>query len=219
MKQVVEAANLIKEKHDKIDVLINNAGGLTPERMENSQGVEMQFAGNYLGHALLTELLLPELKKAAPSRIVNVSSGAHSTGKIHFDDINLKNNYTAWRAYSQSKLAQVLSTYKLAEELKSFNITVNAIHPGAVKSGLTRGVPNIGKKIAPVIYKLIGISAEKGAKTIIYLATAPEVEGVTGKYFDNCKVKKSSKLSYDKMLQAKLGQITENMLKVFQPQS
>lgn len=92
----------------------------------------------------------------------------------------------------------------LAEELNPFDITVNALHPGAVKSGLTRGVPNIGKKIAPVIYKLIGISPEKGAKTILYLATSPEVEGVTGNYFVSCKAKKSSKLSYDKTLQLKL---------------
>ena len=214
LEQVRKAAKRIKEKHSHINVLINNAGRLTPKRMENSQGIELTFATNYLGHVLLTDLLLNELKAGAPSRIINVSSGGHGNARIDFDDLNLKNNFSTWRAYQHSKLAQLFFTYELAEQLQSFGITVNALQPGGVRTEAGKNLPPVGKFFARLLLPIFGISAEKGAKTTLYLATSSDVEGKTGKFFEYCRESKTSKYSYHLDIRKKLWEVTQELIKL-----
>ncbi|HEV2581163.1 MAG TPA: SDR family NAD(P)-dependent oxidoreductase, partial [Ktedonobacteraceae bacterium] len=180
---------------------------LTPD------GLEYTFATNYLAPFLLTELLLDVLKASAPARIVNVSSVAHTKGKIDFADLQGTQRYSFTKAYGQSKLAQVYFTYELADQLKGTGVTVNALHPGAVASNFNDGMKGIAHIIGAVIYKFIGISVEQGAQTTLYLATSPEVEGVSGKYFSDCKQTPSSRLSYDMAVRQRLWQVSEELIR------
>lgn len=193
-----------KKKYKTLNILINNAGVIVPSRQETSDGYELQFGVNHLGHFLLTNLLLDTIIKSAPARIINVSSGAHKAGKIHFEDIHLKKNYNLIKAYAQSKLANVLFTYELAERLKNTGVTVNTLHPGAVATqmGISRET-GFGTLITSIL-KPIFRSPLEGAATAIYLAVSEEVQHTTGKYFCNKKPIKSSKRSYDKALAKKL---------------
>lgn len=215
MNQVRAAAETFKAKHRRLDILVNNAGGITGRRKETSQGLETMFAGNYLGHCLLTKLLMDELKTAAPSRVINVSSVAHQYATINFDDVQSVKKFSSMKVYGQSKLAQILYTYELAEQLKEDRITVNALHPGPVNSGFKNGVDGFSKAIAYMVYALYSISPKKGAETILFLATSPETDSITGKYFDKCKEKPSSKLSYDVNIRKKLWEETERLLNEF----
>jgi NAD(P)-dependent dehydrogenase (short-subunit alcohol dehydrogenase family) len=203
-----------KKKHSKLNILINNAGVILPKRHETKDGFELQFGVNHLGHFLLTNLLLDLLVSSAPSRIINVASGAHKVGKIHFQDINLKNNFNLIRAYSQAKLANILFTYELSERLKGTGVTANCLHPGAVATqmGINRKT-GFGTLITKVL-KPFFQSPEEGAATSIYLATSQEVSNVSGKYFYRKKPVSSSKLSYDRETAKKLWQISENMTRV-----
>jgi NAD(P)-dependent dehydrogenase (short-subunit alcohol dehydrogenase family) len=203
-----------KKKYSKLNILINNAGVILPKRHETKDGFELQFGVNHLGHFLLTNLLLDLLVSSAPSRIINVASGAHKVGKIHFQDINLKNNFNLIRAYSQAKLANVLFTYELSERLKGTGVTANCLHPGAVATqmGINRKT-GFGTLITKVL-KPFFQSPEEGAATSIYLATSQEVSNVSGKYFYRKKPVSSSKLSYDRETAKKLWQISENMTRV-----
>jgi retinol dehydrogenase 14 len=167
------------QTYPRLDALVNNAGVYTSHREVTADGLERQFEVNYLSGFLLTHLLLDLLKKSAPSRIVNVSSTAHGGGTIRFDDLQGERRYWGFRAYSQSKLAQVLFTRELARRLEGTGVTVNACHPGVIRTNLAMG------GTSPVVrfVKMFLRSPEKGAETPIYLAVSPEVEGVTGKYF------------------------------------
>jgi NAD(P)-dependent dehydrogenase (short-subunit alcohol dehydrogenase family) len=202
-----------KEKYDRLDVLINNAGLTLNERIITPLGYEKTFAINHLGHFLLTQLLLETLKKSAPSRIINVSSAAHHTANLKFNDINQKSHYRGFIAYSNSKLANLLFTYELARRLEGTGVTVNALHPGFVKSNFGKGGRNKIFKALFVIARLFAISVEKGAKTSIYLASSPKVEGVTGKYFVKCKPVKSSDASYKLESQKRLWELSEHIFK------
>lgn len=201
-----------KEKYDRLDVLVNNAGVILPGRHETLDGYELQFGVNHLGHFLLTNLLLDLIIKSGPSRIINVASGGHKAGKIYFEDINLRNNFSMTRAYSQSKLANVLFTYELARRLREKNVTVNTLHPGAVASnmGINRDT-GFGKMITGIL-KPFFQTPLKGAETAIYLASSSEVEGITGKYFYKKKQVPSSKLSYDIDLARRLWDLSEEMV-------
>lgn len=211
MPDVRRAAMQFNSKYPKLDVLVNNAGGILHLRRETSQGLEAMFAGNYLGHFLFTELLLDKLKHAAHARIINVSSIAHNNSRINFDDLQSKAGLSG--AYGQSKLAQILSTYELADRLRDTGITVNAMHPGAVSSGFKDGVTGFRRAIAYAVYGLIGISPEKGADTIVYLATSPNVANVTGKYFIKRKAVPSKGVSYDVALRKRLWTESEALLR------
>lgn len=201
----------LKSKYKRLDVLVNNAGVILPGYYRTADGYELQFGVNHLGHFLLTNRLLELIISSAPARIINVASGAHKAGKIYFDDINLEKNYTFWKAYGQSKLANVLFTYELAERLKGSGVTVNCLHPGAVASrmGINRDT-GFGSFITGLL-KPFFQTTEEGAATAIYLATSPEVEGVTGKYFYRKKAIQSSKASYDKELAKKLWDLSEEL--------
>ena len=200
-----------KKKYKKLNVLINNAGVIVPKRCETSDGFELQFGVNHLGPFLLTNLLLETIVDSAPARIINVASGAHKTGKIYFDDVNLKNNYNLIKAYAQSKLANILFTYELSEKLKASEVTVNCLHPGAVATemGIDRKT-GFGRAISRIL-KPFFLTPLQGASTAIYLASSEEVKGVTGKYFYKKKPIKSSKLSYDKETAKKLWKLSEEL--------
>ncbi len=200
-----------KKKYRRLDVLVNNAGVILLGRQETFDGYELQFGVNHLGHFLLTNRLLDLMLISAPARIINVSSGAHKAGKIHFADVNLKKNYNVWRAYAQSKLANVLFTYELSERLKGTKVTANCLHPGAVATamGIDRNT-GFGTFITGLL-KPFFQTPEEGAQTAIYLATSHEVDGVTGKYFYRKSPIPSSKRSYDKDLAKKLWELSERM--------
>ncbi len=186
----------------RLDVLVNNAGVFMAKRQETADGFEKTFALNHLAPFLLTHLLLPPLLRAAPSRIVVVSSEAERMGKVHFDDLML-HNYGGWKAYGQSKLANLLFTYELARRLEGTGVTVNALHPGFV--GTNFGTNNGGfANLATKILKPFSRSPEKGAETAIWLATSLDVEGVTGKYFKDKETLTSKNISYDEGAQRRL---------------
>lgn len=206
-----QAAALFLEKYPGLNILINNAGVILPGRYETSDGFELQFGVNHLGHFLLTNLLLDTLISSAPARVINVTSGAHKIGKIHFDDINLKNRFNFIKAYGQSKLANILFTYELADRLQGTGVDVNCFHPGAVASrmGINRDT-GFGTTITRIL-KPFFQTPKAGASTGIYLATSEDVKGITGQYFIKKKAVKSSGLSYDKRLGKRLWEISEKM--------
>jgi len=190
--------------HDRLDALVNNAGVFRRRRNVTVDGLEETFAVNYLGGFLLTHLLLDLLKASAPSRVVNVSSSAHRGGRIRFDDLQGEGGYRGFRAYGQSKLAQVLFTYELARRLDGTGVTVNACHPGIVRTNFGRDDWPWAVHLVRPFFK----SPEKGAETPICLATSPEVADVTGKYFVNNKPRGSSRLSRDPQLARRLYDVS-----------
>ena len=210
-KEVRGLAKEFEARHDRLDVLVNNAGAIFSEYGETGDGIERTFAVNHLNYFLLTNLLLDELIAGAPSRIVNVSSGAHQGAELDFDDLGTRQNYGFMKAYGRSKLANVLFTYELARRLEESGITANALHPGAVATNF--GSNNAVWYARPVLalFRFFAVTPEKGAETSVYLASSPEVEGVTGKYFANKKPVSSSKTSYDREAAKKLWRVSEEM--------
>ncbi len=210
-------ADEFRQKYDHLDVLVNNAGALFNTRQETVDGYEMTFALNHLSYFLLTNLLLDMLKASAPSRIVNVSSEAHQSGHINFDDLQSQNyGFQGMQAYSQSKLANVLFTDELARRLTGTGVTANALHPGLVASGFGH---NNGR-LFDLIYKVVdlfAISPEDGAQTIIYLASSPEVRGVTGKYWIKNKVAAASTASGDEVVARRLWDVSLKLTDLPQP--
>lgn len=212
-KEVRRLADEVKAKLDRLDVLINNAGGVFQQRQLSVDGIEMTLANNHLSYFLLTHLLLDLLKKSAPSRIVNVASHSHYSGKFNFDDINMERGYSIMKAYERSKLGNVLFTMELAERLKGTGVTVNALHPGVVKTGIAG--KNTGKLVvwAWKVFEIYqgAISPEEGAKTSVYLASSPEVEGESGKYYADSKHKWHSKYSQTEGLKEKLWEVSAKL--------
>jgi NAD(P)-dependent dehydrogenase (short-subunit alcohol dehydrogenase family) len=211
LDSVRRMAEEFRKTHDSLQVLVNNAGMVRVRRSVTADGFERTFQVNYLSHFLLTRLLLDSLKKGAPSRIVNVSSASHYGGFIPLDDLQLTKGYGVMRAYGQSKLAQVLFTYELSRRLTGTGVTANCLHPGAVATNIW------GSAMGPLaaigkVSKLFLLSPARGAETPVYLASSPEVEGVTGKYFDEKREKKSSAVSYDEKLAAKLWEMSSAMV-------
>lgn len=195
-QEIRDLAQRFLTRHQRLDVLVNNAGAMFPERKESVDGIEATLALNYLGHFLLTNLMLDTLKASAPARIVNVSSRSHARAKIDFDDLQFRSGYTGLRAYERSKLAIILFTYELARRLQDSGVTANALHPGVVATDFARD----GGGMMSLIMRLFRfgfITPEQGAQTSIFLAASPNVEGITGKYFVKCKRVPSSPASYD----------------------
>jgi NAD(P)-dependent dehydrogenase (short-subunit alcohol dehydrogenase family) len=185
--------------HPRIDVLVNNAGVALNHRELTVDGVERTFAVNYLAYFMLANLLLPALRAAGRARIVNVSSNAHRRGRLDFDNLQGERRYSNIRMYSESKLEDLMFTYALSRRLAGSGITVNALHPGVVATEIWRQVP-----ILDFLSGWLMLSPEKGARTTVYLAASPDVEGVTGKYFDKCKPAGTIELSHDVVLQERL---------------
>ena len=200
-------ASDFKQRHDRLDVLVNNAGVVLRERSMTEDGFESTFAINHLGYFLLTNLLLDVLKKSAPSRIVNVASTAHKYGRLDINSWVTGRDYSTFGAYANSKLANVLFTYELARRLQGTGVTANCLHPGGVGTNLFRGLP----KFMQALIRLVTISPERGARTSIFLASSSEVEGVTGKYFARRRQQKSSEASHNKEAAHQLWEVSEGL--------
>lgn len=188
MKSTFLSSSLHKEEQ-RLDVLINNAGIFQCPYMKTEDSFEMQFGVNHLGHFLLTNLLMDLLKRSAPSRVVVVSSKLYKYGEINFDDLNSEKSYNKSFGYSRSKLANILFTRELAKRLDGTGVTVNVLHPGIVRTNLGRhiSIPLLGQPIFKFVSWAFFKTPEQGAETSLYLATSPDVEGVSGEYFGDCK--------------------------------
>ena len=211
--QVRQVAETFKRKYNRLDVLLNNAGGYFSRRETNKDGQEMTWALNHLNYFLLTDQLLDVLKASAPARIVNVSSGAHSMVKgINFDDVEYRQGYSGWTVYGQSKLANVMFTYELARRLDGTKVTATVLHPGFVATGFGHNNGGLMRTGMNVIQKIAAKRPEQGAETSVYLASSPAVEGVTGKYFSSKKETKSSAASLGIPAQQRLWELSEQMV-------
>lgn len=204
-------AREVKERFGRLDILVNNAGFISLDRQETKEGLERQFGINHIGHFLLTTELIDIMPPG--TRIVNVASGAHKSGKIHFDDINLLKGFNVFKAYSQSKLANVLFTRELARRLAGKGITVNCCHPGAVATnmGINRET-GFGKTITSLL-KPFFLTPEEGAETAVFLATDESVKEISGEYFYKCRIAKSSKRSRNMELAEKLYELSEKLVR------
>ncbi|MAH07101.1 short-chain dehydrogenase [Candidatus Pacearchaeota archaeon] len=211
-EDIRELAKKINEKYPKIDILINNAGCMSFGYNETKDGIETTLATNHLAYFLLTNLLLKNLKKSNDARIINIASDASKSGKINLNDLNLKQNYSTFKAYSQSKLANILFTYELARKLKNYkNITVNAINPGNVPNTKLGQGSNIYTNYIKTLPKSEILTPEEGTETTIWLATSNEQKNTTGKYFYKKQQIKSSPISYDLELAKKLWNISAGL--------
>ena len=198
-------------KHQRLDVLLNNAGLLVTKRRTTVDGIEETFAVNHLGYFLLTNLLLDVLRASPGARIVSVSSDAHRRGTIRWDDLQFeKEKYNAWGAYSQSKLANILFTRALSRRLHGTRLTANCLHPGVVATGFGHTYGGFARVLATIARPFL-IKADEGAKTSVYLASSPEVEGVSGEYFAACRVTKPSAAAREAGAAERLWAISESM--------
>ena len=197
-------------RHDRLDVLVNNAGLVQSKRTETPDGIETTLAINHLAPFLLTNLLLERLKQSAPSRIITVSSEAQRWGNMDFDDLQSTQKYRGFPVYGMTKLANIMFTYELAERLKGTFVTANCLHPGAVGTnfGKNNGGPmTLFFRAAKPFMR----SPEQGADTLIWLASSPDVEGVSGKYFSDRKEIEAKKVAYDPAARRKLWEISEDL--------
>jgi NAD(P)-dependent dehydrogenase (short-subunit alcohol dehydrogenase family) len=197
------AANVVATR-PKLHILVNNAGSVSPSRVLTEDGIERTFAVNHLGPFLLTNLLLDLLRRSAPARVVTVASAAHRQGDMPFDDLQFESGrYGIMRAYARSKLANVLFTTELARRLGGTGVTANCLHPGAVATNIWSHAPWYTRPLLAVA-KLFMISAEKGADTIVYLAVSPEVEGLTGGYYERNRRVLPSAIAQDEAIAKRL---------------
>jgi NAD(P)-dependent dehydrogenase (short-subunit alcohol dehydrogenase family) len=205
-------AREVLDRYPRLDVLVNNVGGFWTHRHVTADGLEHTFALNHLAAFLLTNLLLDRLKASAPARIVTVSSGAHTTGRIDFDDLQGTQKYSGQRAYNASKLANVMFTYELARRLQGSGVTATVLHPGVVSTAFgAEDQAAFFTILSPLIRPFMKTAAQ-GAATSIYLASAAEVEGLTGEYFATSRPKKSSKPSYDTVAAGRLWQVSADFV-------
>jgi NAD(P)-dependent dehydrogenase (short-subunit alcohol dehydrogenase family) len=209
-EQIRDLARRFRERHDRLDVLVNNAGGMWLKRALTVDGIEMTFAVNHLAYFLLTDLVLDTLRATPSARIVNVASAAHRKARLDLADPMGERDYSGWRQYCRSKLMNVLFTYELARRLAGTGVTVNALHPGWVSTGFAG---NNGWKgwLWQFAARLLAISPERGAQTVVYLASSPEVTGVTGRYLVAERAVPSSPESYDEAAAARLWELSEHL--------
>jgi NAD(P)-dependent dehydrogenase (short-subunit alcohol dehydrogenase family) len=206
------AADTFRQRNSRLHVLVNNAGGFFNRRIITLDGFEMTFALNHLNYFLLTDLLLDMLKASAPARVVNVASGIHLNAGLDFNNLQGEKHYAGFRAYGQSKLANVLFTFELARRLEGSGVTVNALHPGYVDTGFSLNNGFFFRVFAKAFARVFGRTPAEGAQTSIYLASSPEVEGVTGRYFADCQPAPSSRLSLDSELAGRLWQVSLELI-------
>jgi retinol dehydrogenase 14 len=210
--EVRHLAQEVLDRYPRLDVLVNNVGGFWAHRHVTADGLEHTFALNHLAPFLLTNLLLDRLRASAPARVVTVSSGAHSLGRLDFDDLQGERKYSGQRAYNASKLANVMFTYELARRLRGSGVTATVVHPGVVRTAFgAEDQAAFFKYLSPLIRPFLK-STEQGAATSIHLASSRGVEGLTGQYFVNSKPRNSSKLSYDAAAAAHLWQVSADMV-------
>lgn len=212
MTSVDRFTKQFKDRFMCLNVLINNAGAAFSNRQETEAGYEKTIATNYLGLFKLTWNLLPMLKETTPSRVINLGSGMHKTGKINFDDIMMDKRYASMKQYANSKKMVTTMTYALSRRLEGTNVTANVVEPGFVATNLGSNMGGLRDRLAFAIVRPIQTSAEKGADTSIWAATEPSLEEVTGKTFRNRKETKSGDETYDEDLQDELWDWTWNLL-------
>jgi NAD(P)-dependent dehydrogenase (short-subunit alcohol dehydrogenase family) len=210
--EVRRLADEVLRALSRIDVLVNNVGGYWNTRHETADGLERTFAVNHLAPFLLTNLLLDRLTQSAPARVVTVSSNAQAQGRIDFDDLQGLRSYSGARAYSQSKLANVLFSYELARRLDGTSVTANALHPGVVSTSFGAEDPaTVQRVLIPFVRRFMKTPTE-GAATSIHLASAPALEQVSGCFFADSKPKTSSTLSYDQATATRLWQVSADLV-------
>lgn len=205
-------AQSVLASHDRLDVLVNNAGGVHKTRRLTVDGIEATFAVNHLGYFLLTNLLTDRLVRSAPARVVSVASGGHRHGTLDFDDLGYERGYSLLRAYTRSKLANVLFAAELARRLAGTGVTSNSLHPGVVATNIWSGVPTWAKPVIQLLVRPFFISAEKGGATIVQLAADPALEGVTGKYFERGRAVEPAPLGRDEALARRLWEVSAGLV-------
>nr|XP_046227549.1 retinol dehydrogenase 12-like isoform X2 [Scatophagus argus] len=212
-KSIREFAEAINQEEPKLNILINNAGVMACPYGKTADGFEMQIGVNHMGHFLLTYLLIDLIKKSAPARIVTVSSMAHSWGSINLEDINSEKRYDKWKAYSQSKLANVLFTRSLAKRLEGTGVTTYSLHPGIVKTELSRHMSGVQMFLLTML-KPISKNSVQGAQTTIYCAVEPSLEKESGGYYSDCAPANCSAAGKDDDLAQKLWELTCQQLSI-----
>lgn len=215
------AAEDYRRGHDRLHVLVNNAGGQWATRHTTADGLELTFAVNHLAYFLLTNLLLDLLRAGAPARIVNVTSSAQAFGDIHFDDLQFERRYRGQAAYNQSKLANVLFTYELAHRLDGTGVTVNCLAPGVTRTNFGRDDSGPVIRLLTPLARPFMRSPEEGAATAVWLASSPQAEAVTGRYYLRRRARptprRSSRRSYDTEPARRLWQVSEELTGLRQP--
>jgi len=210
--QIRTMAVEVQQKLPDLDVLVNNVGGYWNTRHDTADGLERTFALNHLAPFLLTNLLLDRLMRSASARVVTVSSNAHAMGRMDFDDLQGERSYSGARAYNQSKLANLLFTYELAKKLQGTSVTVNALHPGVVRTAFGAEDPaSVQRFLVPFVRPFMK-SSTQGAATSIHLASAPDLQQVTGRYFADSTEKKSAERSYDQETAARLWSVSADLV-------
>lgn len=210
-EQIRKLAEDFQRDYNRLDVLVNNAGAIFMKRELSVDGIEMTLALNHLSYFLLTHLLLDMLLASKPARVINVSSEGHRSTRLNFSNLQNEHGYTSWKAYSQSKLANLYFTYGLAATLDESGVTANALHPGFVATNFGKSNGGIFRPLFGLI-QVAAITPEEGAQTSIYLASSPQVEGVTGKYFIKNQTVPSSPTSYDMSAARKLWDYSLEMV-------
>lgn len=209
------AAETFLSRYERLDVLLNNAGAMFTSYHQSADGYEMTFALNHLSYFLLSNLLFDTLKKTAKeqgeARIVNVSSNAHFGGKVDFDNLWNREAFSITTTYGNTKLMNILFTYELARRLEGTGVTANTLHPGLVNTGFAQNDNKLVALLAKPFIALMGRSPQEGAETSIYLASSPEVTGITGKYWVDKRQKSSNKASYDQVTQKRLWEVSEEL--------
>ena len=210
--EIKRVAAEFSARRDRLDVLLNNAGAVFSDYQVSADGYEMTFALNHLSYFILSLLLLDILKRTASdqgeARIINVSSSAHRNATLRLDNLRDQSGYSFMNSYGASKLMNVLFTYELARRLEDSAVTVNAVHPGVVNTGFGHNTGRLWSTLIKVAQKLIAISPEKGAETLVYLASSPDVAGISGKYWNRKQQKRSSEHSYDRQQQTRLWEFS-----------
>ncbi len=195
----------------RIDVLLNNAGAFFARREITEDGLERTFALNHIGYFLLTHLLRERIVASAPARIVNVASGAHRKAVLDFDDLQCARGYSAWKAYQRSKLCNVLFTRELARRLSGTGVTANCLHPGFVASSFGDNNRGLARLAIGLAKRFQAISIDRGAETPVYVASSPEIEGVSGRYFYQCRATEPSAAAQDDEAAARLWQASAEL--------
>jgi retinol dehydrogenase 12 len=213
LADVRRVADMLLERHERIDVLVNNAGLVAGRRRLTADGLELTMAVNHFAPFLLTNLLLERLEESAPARVVTTASDAHRGGLLDMSDLNGERRWSAWSAYGTSKLANILFTRALARRLEGTGVVANCLHPGVIRTGLARGAPlpiRAGWRVASVFFG----SPRKGASTLVYLATSPEAAGISGGYFSDSRLATPSVQAQDDELGEELWEASARLVGV-----
>ena len=210
--EIRRLAAAVLARHDRLHVLVNNAGAVNKKRLLTVDGIERTFAVNHLGYFLLTRLLCDLLERSAPARVVTVASIGHRQGTLDFADLGFERGYRIMRAYARSKLANVLFAAELARRLAGTGVTSNSLHPGAVATHIWSGAPTWAKPVIFLLLRPSFVSAEEGARTIVQLAASPELAGVTGLYFEKGVPVAPSPLAQDEVLARRLWEVSSELV-------